>query len=42
MCNQAYRLLEYLVSKGLSGDGKSEKEEFDSRNRAYQGTNKTT
>jgi hypothetical protein len=41
MCNQAYHLLEYLVSKGLSGDGKSEKEEFDAGISAQQETNKT-
>ena len=41
MCNQDYHLLQYVVFKGLSGDGKSEKEVFDARTRAYQETNKT-
>ena len=29
MCNQDYHLLQYVVFKGLSGDGKSEKEIYD-------------
>ena len=36
MCNQPYHWLEYLVFKGLSDDGKSEKEEFDAGISAQQ------